>query len=71
MTMFPPVTPIACGTAAVTLVALGLVTAACGVAVCVPLVVAAVGFAPANWTKFPFKLITEIKSPDYKPENTS
>ena len=48
MTMFPPVTPIACGTAAVTLVALGLVTAACGAAVCVALVVAAVGFAPAN-----------------------
>lgn len=48
MTMFPPVTPIACGTAVVTLAALGLVTVACGVAVCVPLVVAAVGFAPAN-----------------------
>jgi hypothetical protein len=48
MTMFPPLTPIACGNAAATLVALGLVTAAWGVAVGVAVLVAAVGFAPAN-----------------------
>jgi hypothetical protein len=35
------------------------------VAAGVAVVVAAVGFVPANWTKFPFKLITEIRSTNY------
>jgi hypothetical protein len=49
MTMFPPLTAIACGTAAATVLVLGLVTAACGgVAAGVAAVVAAVGVAPAN-----------------------
>jgi hypothetical protein len=63
MTMFPPLTAIACGTAAATVLVLGLVTAACGgVAAGVAAVVAAVGVAPANWTRFPFKLITEMRN---------
>jgi hypothetical protein len=48
MMMFPPLTAIAWGTAAVTVLVLGLVTAAGGVAAGVAALVAAAGLAPAN-----------------------